>query len=156
MEPEGSLPCSQGPTNSEALSYISYQAGFYSEKLLAPRPTPKSEDHISPAIRDHLFNIISSTLYIWRPSLPSTSRGRAMPSREIHITWLKNLKCVVSENHELRKLYSNWIHMNETCRWTKYYGLQRNIRIYIIISTAQVYKETNFVHNEVWKSRPDK
>jgi hypothetical protein len=35
---------------------------FYGEELLAPRPTPKLEDH--PAVRDCLFNIFAATLLI--------------------------------------------------------------------------------------------
>jgi hypothetical protein len=47
MEPEGSLPCSQQPTNSEALCDISQQtvfSYFYDEDILALRATPKLED----------------------------------------------------------------------------------------------------------------
>ena len=35
---------------------------FQGEALLAPRPTPKLEDHPSSAIRDCLFNIFAATL----------------------------------------------------------------------------------------------
>jgi hypothetical protein len=37
---------------------------FYGEELLAPRPTPKLEDHPLSALRDFLFNIFISTLHI--------------------------------------------------------------------------------------------
>ena len=36
--------------------------GFYREGLLAPRPTPKLEDHPSSAVRDCLFNLFAATL----------------------------------------------------------------------------------------------
>ena len=36
---------------------------FYSEELLAPRPTPKLEDHPLSAVCDCLFNIFAATLY---------------------------------------------------------------------------------------------
>jgi hypothetical protein len=52
---------------------------FYGEDLLAPRPTPKLEDHPLSAIRDCLFNIFSATLHIWRPFPSSATWGRAMP-----------------------------------------------------------------------------
>jgi hypothetical protein len=53
MKSAGSLPCSQEPANSEALCNISQQAvSFYGEELLAPRPTPKLEDHPLSAIHD--------------------------------------------------------------------------------------------------------
>jgi hypothetical protein len=37
---------------------------FHSEELLAPRPTPKLEDHPLSAVRDCLFNIFAATLRI--------------------------------------------------------------------------------------------
>ena len=37
---------------------------FYGEKLLAPRPTPKLEDHPLSAVRDCLFEIFATTLHI--------------------------------------------------------------------------------------------
>ena len=38
--------------------------GFHGEALLAPRPTPKLEDHRSSAVRDCLFNLFAATLHI--------------------------------------------------------------------------------------------
>jgi hypothetical protein len=52
---------------------------FYGEELLAPRPTPKLEDHPLSAVRDCLLNIFAATLHIWRPFPPSATWGRAMP-----------------------------------------------------------------------------
>jgi hypothetical protein len=40
-------------------------ASFYDEELLAPRPTPKLEDHHLWAVRDCLFNIFAATLYMY-------------------------------------------------------------------------------------------
>ena len=37
---------------------------FYGEELLAPRPTPKLEEHPLPAVRDCLFNIFAATVPI--------------------------------------------------------------------------------------------
>jgi len=37
---------------------------FYCEELLAPRPTPKLEEHPLSAVRDYLFNILAATLHI--------------------------------------------------------------------------------------------
>jgi hypothetical protein len=42
---------------------------FYGEKLLAPRPTPKLEDHPLSAVRDCLFNVFAATLHIRRQFL---------------------------------------------------------------------------------------
>jgi hypothetical protein len=36
---------------------------FYVEKLLAPRPSPKLEDHPLSLVRDCLFNIFAATLH---------------------------------------------------------------------------------------------
>jgi hypothetical protein len=40
------------------------KASFYGEKLSAPRPTPKLEDHTLSAVRDCLFHIFAATLRI--------------------------------------------------------------------------------------------
>ena len=37
---------------------------FYGEELLAPRPTPKLEDHPLSAVRDCSLNIFAATLHI--------------------------------------------------------------------------------------------
>jgi hypothetical protein len=42
---------------------------FYGAALLAPRPTPKIEDHPLSAVRDCLFNICAAILHIWTPFL---------------------------------------------------------------------------------------
>ena len=50
---------------------------FYGEELLAPRPTPKLEDHPFSALRDCLFNILAAALHDGgRP--PSATWWRAM------------------------------------------------------------------------------
>ena len=42
---------------------------LYCDELLAPRPTPKLEDHSLSAVRCCLFNIFAATLHIWKPFL---------------------------------------------------------------------------------------
>jgi hypothetical protein len=42
---------------------------FYDEELLAPRPTPKLEDHPLSAVRECLFNVFAAILHIRRPFL---------------------------------------------------------------------------------------
>ena len=57
--------------------------------MLAPRPTPKLEDHTSSAVRGYLFHLFTATLHIGgRSSIrnPRTrhdmvTRGRYLPSR---------------------------------------------------------------------------
>jgi hypothetical protein len=41
----------------------------YGEELIAPRPTPKLEDHPLSAVCDCLFNIFAATFHVWRPFL---------------------------------------------------------------------------------------
>jgi hypothetical protein len=69
MEPEGLLPRSQEPATRD--SYMRFLIGLhlYDEELLAPRPTPKLEDHPLSALHDCLFIIFAATLPIWRPFL---------------------------------------------------------------------------------------
>ena len=54
------------------------KASFYSEELLAPRPTPKLEDHPLSAVHNFLFNIFTAILHIIGPSSIHSS-GCAMP-----------------------------------------------------------------------------
>ena len=71
METEGSLPHSQVPATCPypAQAVPEYQSrseaffvnDFYSEQLLAPRATPKLEDHPFSAVRDCLFNTFAAT-----------------------------------------------------------------------------------------------
>jgi hypothetical protein len=58
---------------------------FYCEELLAPRPTPKLDDHHLSAVRDCLFKYSQLTLHIWRQSPPPATRGLAMPWWQEHI-----------------------------------------------------------------------
>ena len=62
MEPECSLP--QFKCTPLTLWLFHNMIRFYYEELLAPRPTPKLEDHPLLAIRDCLFNIFTATLHI--------------------------------------------------------------------------------------------
>ena len=49
---------------------------FYGEELLAPRPTPKLEDHSLSAVRDCLFNMLAATLHIGGRSSTRNLRTR--------------------------------------------------------------------------------
>jgi hypothetical protein len=68
MEPEGSLPHSQEPekTGSRLCVVFRNMVIFYGEALLAPRLTPKLEDHPLSAVPDCIF---AATLHIRRPFL---------------------------------------------------------------------------------------
>jgi hypothetical protein len=52
---------------------------LYGEEMLAPRPTPKLEDHLLSAVHNCLFYIFAATLHIRRQSPPTATWGRAMP-----------------------------------------------------------------------------
>jgi hypothetical protein len=49
---------------------------FYGEELLAPRPTPKLEDHSLSAIRHYLLNIFAAILHTGRRSSIRNLRKR--------------------------------------------------------------------------------
>jgi hypothetical protein len=86
VEPEGSLPHLQEPATCpypeppQLGSYQRISRGprfcrlfrnmlcFYSEELLAPRPT-NLEDHPLSAVRYWLFNVFAATLRNWTPFL---------------------------------------------------------------------------------------
>jgi hypothetical protein len=57
------LGCTKGQSKSEACELFRNMVIFYGEELLAPRPNPKLEDRLS-AVRDCLFNIFASAVYI--------------------------------------------------------------------------------------------
>jgi hypothetical protein len=62
---------------------------FYDDKLLAPRPTPKLEDHPLSALRDCLINVFAATLPIHRPFLhlqPEDATCRGDRDRLIVVT----------------------------------------------------------------------
>jgi len=44
---------------------------FFSEELLAPRPTAKLEDHPLSTVSNCLFNMFAAILHIWRLFLHS-------------------------------------------------------------------------------------
>jgi hypothetical protein len=89
MEPEGSLPCSQGPSTGPypepdrigTRPFLTFRNKllFLLWGVVSPTPNPKLEDHPFSAVRDCLFSIFVATLHIWRPSPPSATWGRFVP-----------------------------------------------------------------------------
>jgi hypothetical protein len=57
---------------------------FYGEELLAPRPTPKLEDHTLSAVRDCLFNILAAA--DWGRSSIRNLRTRHVVVTETHLS----------------------------------------------------------------------
>ena len=62
--------------------------GFHGEAFLAPRPTPKLEDHPLPAARDCLFNIFAAILHIGGRSSIRNLRTCHAVVTGTHITWI--------------------------------------------------------------------
>ena len=64
---------------------------LYGEELLAPRPTPKLEDHLLSAVRDRLFNIFAAIIHIWRPLIhPQPEEAPCRGDRDPLITEYRN------------------------------------------------------------------
>jgi hypothetical protein len=132
MEPEGSLPHSQEPATCpypEPLlkSYQTISPGprfcmvfrnmvtFYGEDLLAPRPTPKLEDHPLSAVRDCIFE---ATLHIRRPFLhpqPEDAPCRGDRDRHIVVTgtdlswWQEPTNYNINNNNIWFRYFTNFI-----------------------------------------------
>ena len=58
---------------------------FHGEALLAPRPTPKLEDHLLSAVRYCLINLFAATLHIRGRSSVRNLRTRHAVSTETHL-----------------------------------------------------------------------
>ena len=68
---------------------------FYREGLLAPRPTPKLEDHPLSAVHDCLFNLFSATLHKGGRSSIRNLRARHAVVTGTHYTWPQNIIIVI-------------------------------------------------------------
>jgi len=64
------------------------KARFYSEKLLAPRPTPKLEDHSLSAVRDCLLNTFAATFHIGGRSSIYNLRTRHAVTKGTLLSWM--------------------------------------------------------------------
>jgi hypothetical protein len=62
-----SLGCTQGSVLFRGFCdrFVTWLS-FYGEELLAPRPTPKQEDHPLSAVHDCLFDKFAATLHMYR------------------------------------------------------------------------------------------
>jgi hypothetical protein len=80
---------------------------FYREDLLAPRPTPKLEDHPFSAVHNCLLNIIATFPHTWGASPASTTWGHAMPWWQgIHLIWSRE-----------RYYFKKWFICNYRMEW---------------------------------------
>jgi hypothetical protein len=79
---------------------------FYGEELLAPRPTPKLEDHPLSAVCHCLFNVFAATLHIHRSFLhPQPEDAPCRRDRD-------QLIMEVSLSHPQKSVY-----VSEGCKW---------------------------------------
>jgi len=75
-----------------SLIWVFLNKVFYREGLLAPRPTPKLEDHPSSAARDCLFNLFAATLLIGgRSSIRHLRTRHAVVTGTHYMAWYAHL-----------------------------------------------------------------
>jgi hypothetical protein len=73
--------------------YFVTKIHFYSEELLAPRPTPKVEDHALSAVSHCSFNIFVATLHIGGRSSIRNPRTRHAVVTGTHLQHGKYIHC---------------------------------------------------------------
>jgi hypothetical protein len=94
---------------------------FYGEGLLAPRLTPKLEDHPSSAVRVFLFNLFTATLHIGGRSSIRNLRTRHAVVTGTHIHGTAHYKPTISSCCEIL-----WINVGNKLLWEFAYPLRRN------------------------------
>jgi len=92
------------------------KASFYSEVLLASRPTPKLEDHLVSAVRDCLFNILAATLHIGGRSSICNLRTRHAVVTGTHLSW--NIDCLEDVILNSTIQYQHGVHNIASCSRT--------------------------------------
>jgi hypothetical protein len=81
---------------------------FYSEELLARRPTPKLEDHPLSAVRDRSFNIFAATLHTGGRSSIRNLRTRQGMVTGTDLSWFSIMQYQIDKHCAVRhKLYIN-------------------------------------------------
>jgi hypothetical protein len=84
------------PRNPRPLLNVRNRLIFYGVEVLAPRPTPKLEDHLLPAVRDCSLNIFAGVLHNWWASPPSATWGCTMMWWQgTHLTWFQTLPIII-------------------------------------------------------------
>jgi hypothetical protein len=71
---------------SQVRDFCKHFVTGYAEEFLAPRPTPKLEDHLLSVIRYWLFNIFAATLFIEGRSSIRNLRTRHAVVTETHLS----------------------------------------------------------------------
>jgi len=96
-----------GSSRLELTVTVSIQGLFYGEELLAPRPTPKLDNHLLPAVRDYLFNIFAVTLHTGDCSFIRNPRTRHAVVTWTHLSWDNVKQCgtarQATHNNKMRR-----------------------------------------------------
>ena len=72
---------------------------FCVDELLAPRPTPKLEDHPLPAVRDCLFSTFAATLKVWKQFLHLQPEPRHAVVTGTHLSRVLRMYSTTTWNH---------------------------------------------------------
>jgi len=87
---------------------------FHEEALLAPRPTPKLEDHPLSAVRDCLFNLFAAALHIGGRSSIRNPRTRHAVVTGTHLSHVQNtlrVKCKRNINEKETNFFFSGIYV---------------------------------------------
>jgi len=110
---------------------------YYGEELLAPRSTPKLEDHRLSVSRDCLFNIFTATLRTGGCSSIRNQRTRHAMVTETHLSWFylpKSSEIGVFTNRTIQNLIS-------TSQRTEYASITNTIQLKTLKKIMTVYCE---------------
>ena len=122
---------------------------FHREALLAPRPTPRLEDHPLSAVRDCLFNLFAATLHIGGRSSTRNLRTLHAVVTGTHLShgclmsyirYYHNLVYISERNshlveittylHDVEFSRSLWVCIKSTCVPNNNFQLCHNLCIY--------------------------
>jgi hypothetical protein len=137
MEAEGSLPCSQKPTNSKPLCNICDKPVFLQLWVVSPSTNDHNGGQSLSAIRGCLFNIFAATLNMLWPSPSSTTRGHAMPWWQGPAQYAEFLT-----EYLLTKWQSHCLHI-------LFIGLRPTFRTWLE-GSKQTYKINFFFSSSLW------
>jgi hypothetical protein len=76
--------------------------------LLAPRPTPKMEDHPLLSVRGCLFNIFAANLHSWRPFLHPQPEDAPCCGDRDPTAWSKYVERVIQPFLLMSVEYRGW------------------------------------------------
>ena len=122
---------------------------FYGEELLAPRPTPKLEDHPLSALCDCLFNIFTATLHIGGCSFICNLRMRHAMVIRTHVSQMphhikpkiiKYCQCQIALNKTLSHKFEMQCKVSSNVKAKSYKKnrIQRDLPVYFEASTLTV------------------